>query len=280
MTRKRFRKLSRVRFAHAVAFGLISLALSPTLIAAQLSEGTVRDVGGPLSDLSTNVGDNSGPVYQPGSSITEGNASRLSGNPVRGSVSADLVSGPVSDISVGPVTANLPVTGGGPVEASSAGSVKKDIASPLGEMISEPLHDLGLLQQELRAIQPLPRNTPLPSDIAAQQAASEEVTTASDAATEAEEEPTAQPVLLAEPEENPVEEPEASAPNPEAEPPTPNEPPAEDTDEAVAPQPPEPAEPEPESAEENAPAAEEKADEASEPPVTETPPQPEAVPNP
>jgi hypothetical protein len=94
------------------------------------------------------------------------NAGPLSGNPVRGSVTGDVVSGPLSDISVGPVTADNPMAGGGTVGQASAGAVTKDLASPLGQMISAPLHDLGPLQDRLRAIQPLPRNGPAPEEAA------------------------------------------------------------------------------------------------------------------
>ena len=114
---------------------------------------------GPVSGLSTNVGDGSGPVR---GSVGAGslNGGRFSGKPVRGSVTGDVVSGPFSDISAGSVTADNPMAGGGSVGQASAGAVKKDVDSPLGQMISAPLRDLGPLQDRLRAIRPLPRNAP------------------------------------------------------------------------------------------------------------------------
>ena len=93
-------------------------------------------------------------------------AGRLGGNSVRGSVTGDVVSGPVSEISVRGAMAGPPVTGGGSVGQASVGAVKKDVASPLGEMISEPLRELGPLQDQLRAIQPLRRDDASPDEAA------------------------------------------------------------------------------------------------------------------
>jgi hypothetical protein len=93
---------------------------------------------------------------------------------VRGSVTGNVVSGPVSDISVGSVTASRPVAGGGSVAGASVGAVKKNTDSPLGEMISQPLRELGPLQEQLRAIQPLPRNAAPPAeDVAPAEAAAD-----------------------------------------------------------------------------------------------------------
>jgi len=114
---------------------------------------------GPVRALSTNVGDGSGPVR---GSVGAGSltAGPLGGKSVRGSVTGNVASGPFSDISAGAVTADNPMVGGGTVGQASAGAVKKDLDSPLGQMISAPLRDLGPLQDRLRAIQPLPRNGP------------------------------------------------------------------------------------------------------------------------
>lgn len=143
---------------------------------AQLTGDPVHDRSGSLSNLSTNVGAGSAPVHERGRSVRESSRLRLGGNPVRGSVTGDLRSGPVSELSVGPVTASHPVTGGGSVTESSAGAVKKDINSPLGELISEPLTDLGPLQEQLRAVQPVPRQTPMPSErLADEEAATQAV---------------------------------------------------------------------------------------------------------
>ncbi|HVO25210.1 MAG TPA: hypothetical protein VMW56_16440 [Candidatus Margulisiibacteriota bacterium] len=127
---------------------------------AQTRANPVAEDSGPLRDLSTNVGAGSGPVRGSISKLPS-TAGTLNDRSVRGSVSGDLVSGPVSDLSRGAVTSGRAVAGGGSVVAASVGAVKKDAESPLGEMISQPLRELGPLQEQLRSIQPLPRNAPL-----------------------------------------------------------------------------------------------------------------------
>jgi hypothetical protein len=62
-----------------------------------------------------------------------------------------MVSGPVSDSSRGPVYEPQPSLSGGSMTEASAGAVKHDIDSPLGERISEPLRELGPLQDAMRA---------------------------------------------------------------------------------------------------------------------------------
>ena len=148
------------RFPRALVL-LLFLAVAQARVLAQ----TAGLSSGPVSGLSTNVEDGSGPVH---GSVGSGslNAGPLSGNPVRGSVTGDVVSGPFSEISVGPATANYPMAGGGTVGQASAGAVKKDLDSPLGQMFSAPLRELGPLQDRLRAIQPLPRNATGPENAA------------------------------------------------------------------------------------------------------------------
>ena len=124
---------------------------------AEMPGGPVRRDSGPLRELSTNVGDGSGPVRESGGTLREASAGRLSGNSVRGSVSGDLVSGPVSDISAGPVTSGRSMSGHGTVTDVSAGAVTKDIDSPIREGIAAPVHSLGPLREQLRALEPLPR---------------------------------------------------------------------------------------------------------------------------
>jgi hypothetical protein len=141
------------------------LSLFITASHARVLAQTAGLSSGPVRGLSTNAGSGSGPVR---GSVGGGslNSGPLSGRPVRGSVTGDVVSGSFSDISAGPVTADNPMAGGGTVGQASAGAVKKDLDSPLGQMISAPLHDLGPLQDRLRAIQPIPRNGPAPDEVA------------------------------------------------------------------------------------------------------------------
>ena len=269
--------LCRPRWAVRSALVLIVLALSPAWIGAQLSDGPVSGTGGPLSERSTNVGVDSAPVYEPRRSLSDAGDGTLSGDPVRGSITGDLVSGPVSDVSSGPVTEHQPVSGGGSVGAASIGSVKKDLTSPLREMTSEPVRDLAGLQQQLRAIQPLPRN-PQPEEATAEQPTAEQPAAADEATRDTAAEPSSEPVQVAEPEEHPVEVPEASAPTPVLQPPE-QEPPADDAAEPAVEQP--PAVPEPEIAAEGPPPpAEEATDQPIEAAVDATPAEPEAAPQP
>ena len=151
----------------------------------QVGANPVGQGSGPLRDLSTNVRAGSGTVR---GSVSDApiNAGALSDRSVRGSVTGNVVSGPVSEISAGAVTASRPVAGGGSVAGASVGAVKKDTGSPLGAMISQPLRELGPLQEQLRAIQPLPRNAAPPAeDVAPAEAAAD--TGATDVATQPEE---------------------------------------------------------------------------------------------
>lgn len=148
---------------------LLPLLLIAAATQAQLPGEPVHQGTGPVSELSTHVGAGSGPVRGAGGSLRQGAPGQLSGRSVRGSVTGDVTSGPLSDISADAVTSSVPVTGGGSVGDASVGAVMKDAASPLGERISDPLRELGPLQEQLRALQPLPRFTPLPSEQRAQE---------------------------------------------------------------------------------------------------------------
>jgi hypothetical protein len=143
-----------------------ALLLSGRIATAQVYGGPVRQDSGPIRELSTNVGDGSGPVRERAGGLRDANAGRLSGNSVRGSVTGDLVSGPVSDISLGPVTSGRPSSGGGTVTDVSAGAVTKDIDSPIRAGIAAPVRGLGPLQERLRAIEPLPREETMSEEAA------------------------------------------------------------------------------------------------------------------
>jgi hypothetical protein len=149
-----FHNASRIACHASRAFFALALTLSAA--SAQVRSNPVHQGTGPVSETSTNVGAGSGPVHESGRSVHEGSAGPLSGNAVRDAVTGDVQSGPVSDVSAGPVTTGRSVSGAGAVTDASAGAVKKDKDSPLGESISQPVRDLGPLQERLRAIQPLP----------------------------------------------------------------------------------------------------------------------------
>jgi hypothetical protein len=84
-----------------------------------------------------------------GGTLSDG---RLRYGPVRESSSRGMLSGPVSSISRGPMTQPRTLRDGGSVTEASAGAVKHDIDRPLGSRISQPLRELGPLQEQLRAV--------------------------------------------------------------------------------------------------------------------------------
>ncbi len=195
------------------------LLMAPAV--AQLPGGPVRRDSGPLAELSTNVGAGSGPVRDTGGSLRQGTARRLGGSSVRASATGDVLSGPVSDLSAGPVTAGQPVTGGGTVGQSSVGAVMKDRDSPLGEVISEPLRELGALQERLRALQPLPRNAQLSNESQLEEGAEGAGDMVNTEAERREPLPEEPPEHIAEAEEPVVEVPTAEEPPAASEPGTP-----------------------------------------------------------
>jgi len=138
---------------------LFHVLVAPFLLSpatAQVHGGPVSQQGGPLSGISTNVGNGSRPVHEPGRSVRDSSAGPLTSGPVRGSVTGNILSGPVSAVSSGPMTEHRPVSGGGPVSSWSAEAIADRAGAPPGEPPPEPLTDLGALQEELRAVQPLP----------------------------------------------------------------------------------------------------------------------------
>jgi hypothetical protein len=167
------RRASRFAFHASLAL----LASTSTLLVraqAQVHSGPVHQGSSSLSDVSRPVGADSGPVYESGRSVHDTGAGGLSGNAVRESVTGDVHSGPVSDVSVGAVTTGQSVGGAGAVTDAAAGAVKKDEDSPIRAGISQPLRDLVPLQEQLQAIQPLPRDTsPEDEAAAAEDAAAE-----------------------------------------------------------------------------------------------------------
>lgn len=105
---------------------------------------------GPVSELSVPLGTGSRPVHERGRTVREGSGGPVKSGPVRDASTRSMKSGPVSELSRGPVSAGRSMTGSGSIGASSAGAVKKDLASPLGERLSRPLTDLAPLQNILR----------------------------------------------------------------------------------------------------------------------------------
>lgn len=106
---------------------------------------------GPLSDVSRPLRDDSASVHDGLGTIGENSAGPVRSGPVRDGRARSMLSGPVSEVSQGPMTEPRPPLTSGAVAEASAGAVKHDIASPLGERISEPLRELGALRAQMRA---------------------------------------------------------------------------------------------------------------------------------
>jgi hypothetical protein len=140
-----------------------ALALAAAPAFAQVKGHPVKEGSGPLREISTNAGSGSPPVYAPDRSLRAGSAGPLSGRAVAEATTGTVTSGTFSDVSTGPVTAHLGVSGGGPPGDASVGAVTRDAnaplraSRPLPAVAAEPVYDLGPLQQQLRAIEPLPR---------------------------------------------------------------------------------------------------------------------------
>jgi len=127
------------------------LVASSILLDGRLVAEPVGEDSGPVSELSRPIGE--GRPVSSGRGPTLGESSGIVNSPpVSGSSVGSMISGPVSEISSGAVTSYKPMTGGGSITENSAGAVTKDIASPLGEPIADPLRDLGPLQARLRTL--------------------------------------------------------------------------------------------------------------------------------
>jgi hypothetical protein len=129
--------------------------LLPAGAFAQVTGKAVGDGSGPVSELSTNVGAGSRPVHESGRSVGPADAGPISGHSVRGSARLDVRSGPVSEISAGPVGTQRSDHSTAVVGDASRGAVKLDRHDPIRQPIAEPVTELRDLQQSLRAIEPL-----------------------------------------------------------------------------------------------------------------------------
>jgi hypothetical protein len=131
------------------------------LLMMQRSAAQVREPGetisagegaGKLSDVSRPVGDDSTSVHSgPNRTIGEASSGSVRSGPVRDGNTRSMLSGPVSEMSRGPVREQGLSLPGGSVTEASSGAVKHDIDSPLGERISQPVRELQPLQQQMRA---------------------------------------------------------------------------------------------------------------------------------
>jgi hypothetical protein len=126
-------------------------ALPP--VGAQVGGEWSKPVGegsGPVSELSVPFGPGSRPVHERGRTVREGSGGPVISGPVRDPGTRSMKSGPVSELSRGPVSEGRAMSGSGSIGWFSAEAVKKDLASPIGEHISNPLTELAPLQDILR----------------------------------------------------------------------------------------------------------------------------------
>ncbi|MGH7789047.1 MAG: hypothetical protein ACRERC_19400 [Candidatus Binatia bacterium] len=84
--------------------------------------------------------------------IGESSGSAGRSGPMRDATTRGMLSGPMSEWSRGPVSDRRTLSGGGSMTENSAGAVKHDIDQPLGSRISQPLRELGPLQDQMRAL--------------------------------------------------------------------------------------------------------------------------------
>jgi hypothetical protein len=105
---------------------------------------------GPMSDVGGPMHDGSAPVHG-APSVGESSGGPVHSRPVRDGDGRSMHSGPVSDISSGPMTEPRPPITSGAMSEASAGAVTHDIDSPLGERISQPVRELEPLRQQMRA---------------------------------------------------------------------------------------------------------------------------------
>ncbi len=137
---------------------LVAVATSSMPLAARAQVRDPEDTisagegSGPLSDVSRPLRDDSTSVHDRSLTIGEASVGPMRSGPVRDVGVRSMLSGPVSELSRGPVREPHPPLTRGSVTEASAGAVKHDIASPLGERISEPLRELAPLQKQMRAL--------------------------------------------------------------------------------------------------------------------------------
>lgn len=136
----------------------VALVLAVATAGAQVraaDDHTVSEHVGPLRPVSRPVSAGSRPVRDGLGTIGEASRSVHGGGPVRDATTRSMRSGPVSSLSRGPMTQPRTRPHGGSVSAASAGAVKHDADQPLGSRISQPLRELGPLQQHLRQLRAL-----------------------------------------------------------------------------------------------------------------------------
>jgi hypothetical protein len=145
--------LTRIRTGFVAALALAT-GVAGSAIAQVRQPGeslSVGDGSGPLSDVSTNVGHDGRPMHDGAQTLGESSGGPVHSGPISDWDTRSMLSGPVSSMSQGPMYRPQPSLSGGSMTEASAGAVKHDVASPLGTRISDPLHELGGLREQMRA---------------------------------------------------------------------------------------------------------------------------------
>jgi hypothetical protein len=133
---------------------VVSVAAACPALSQVRPPGTGLSAGegaGILSDVSTNVGAGSRPMSDGSLTIGEASGGPVRSGPVRDPNTRGMLSGPVSSMSQGPVYQPGRSLSSGSMTEASAGTVKQDSDHPLGTRISDPLRELGPLQEQMRA---------------------------------------------------------------------------------------------------------------------------------
>lgn len=138
-------RIAYERATRAAKSLLAALLVSGTAWAQSLSEDS-----GPLSEISRSLKEDSRPVHERGRTLSDHSVGSMRSGPVRGGRRASMLSGPVSDVSVGPVTAGRSMAGGGSVSENSQGAVKNELDPSFGEQVYDLQRALAPLQERLR----------------------------------------------------------------------------------------------------------------------------------
>lgn len=135
-----------------VAVGLCAaLALPAGAQVRTPGQGAVSENEGSIGEDSPTIGEVSKPV---GDGLSIGDTSRgpIGSGPMSDLRTRSMLSGPMSSISSGPMSAGRSMTGGPSMTEASAGAVKHDTDAPLGQRISAPLRELAPLQDQLKRL--------------------------------------------------------------------------------------------------------------------------------
>lgn len=150
---RRLRRRTALRHALPCALAFAIAAALELPAAAQVRDpGETLSAGENAEPMSATGGTLGGRPMSGSGTIGESSGSSRRSGPVRDASTRSMLSGPMSESSRGPVSDRRTLSGGGSMTENSAGAVKHDIDQPLGSRISQPLRELGPLQDQMRAI--------------------------------------------------------------------------------------------------------------------------------